>query len=176
MAGPRSPAARLAKPAWAVETGPGTASGRSAASDRRRRGYQLKRSDPRSRGGALNRQRYFQVNRAACGHNLSRLRLLAHAMSCNDVANTPVGAPTPNRIGCCFRTCFSGRCEPRPETIPRLAYRALAPPGLALIAIQQLRKRRLRRRISLRVARARRQPAQLDPMQQPVGTARLSRR
>src|SRR3984893_1797776 len=66
-------------------------------------------------------------------------------------------------------SCSSGRCEPRPETIPRLAYRALAPPGLALIAIQQLRKRRLRRRIGLRVARARRQPAQLYPMQQPVG-------
>src|SRR6202166_2492208 len=78
----------------------------------------------------------------------------------------PVGcrlAPTPGS------RCSSGRCEPRPETIPRLAYRALAPPGLALIAIQQLRKRRLRRRIGLRVARARRQPAQLYPMQQPVG-------
>src|ERR1700680_4894672 len=56
-----------------------------------------------------------------------------------------------------------------PGTIPRLAYRALAPPGLALIAIQQLRKLCLRRRIGLRVARARRQPAQLYPMQQPVG-------
>src|SRR6266566_5474908 len=63
----------------------------------------------------------------------------------------------------------SGRCEPRPETRPRLAYRVLAPPGLALIAIQQLRKRRLRRRIGLRVARTRCQPTQLDPMQQPVG-------
>src|SRR5438132_11104987 len=63
----------------------------------------------------------------------------------------------------------SGRCEPRPETIPRLAYRVFASPGLALIAIQELRKRRLRRRIGLRVARTRRQPAQLDPMQQPVG-------
>src|ERR1700674_2248168 len=72
-------------------------------------------------------------------------------------------APTPGS------DCSSGRCEPRPETIPRLAYRALAPPGLALIAIQQLRKRRLRRRVGLRVARARRQPAQLYPMQQPVG-------
>src|SRR5580700_4241425 len=72
-------------------------------------------------------------------------------------------APTPGS------GCSSGRCEPRPETIPRLAYRALAPPGLALIAIQQLRKRRLRRRIGLRVARARRQPTQLYPMQQPVG-------
>src|SRR5712664_673448 len=72
-------------------------------------------------------------------------------------------APTPGS------GCSSGRCEPRPETIPRLAYRALAPPGLALIAIQQLRKRRLRRRVGLRVARARRQPTQLYPMQQPVG-------
>ena len=53
------------------------------------------------------------------------------------------------------------------ETTPRIAYRVLAPAGLALIAIQQLRKRRLRRRIGLRVARARRQPTQLYPMQQP---------
>src|ERR1700730_1399079 len=45
----------------------------------------------------------------------------------------------------------------------------LAPPGLALIAIQALRKLRLRRRVSPRVARTRRQPTQLDPMQQPVG-------
>src|SRR6185312_15767052 len=64
--------------------------------------------------------------------------------------------------------CSSGRCEPRPGTTPRLAYRVAAPPGLALIAIQQLPKRRLRRRIGLRVARARRQPTQLYPMQQPV--------
>src|SRR5712671_2038125 len=56
-----------------------------------------------------------------------------------------------------------------PETIPRLAHRALASPGLALIAIQELRKLCLRRRIGPRVARARRQPAQLYPMQQPVG-------
>src|SRR5262249_18476766 len=64
----------------------------------------------------------------------------------------------------------SDRCAPRPETTPRLAYRALAPPGLALIAIQALRKRRLRRRIGLRVARPRGQPTQLPPMQQqPVG-------
>jgi Binding-protein-dependent transport system inner membrane component len=34
---------------------------------------------------------------------------------------------------------------------------------------QQLRKRRFRRRLGPRVARARRQPAQLYPMQQPVG-------
>src|SRR5207244_1674793 len=39
----------------------------------------------------------------------------------------------------------------------------------ALIAIQELRKLCLRRRIGLRVARPRRQPAQLYPMQQPVG-------
>src|ERR1700736_1338984 len=37
-------------------------------------------------------------------------------------------------------SCSSGQCEPRPETIPRLAHRALASPGLALIAIQQLRR------------------------------------
>ena len=49
------------------------------------------------------------------------------------------------------------------------AARLLAPPGLVLIAIQVLRKRRLRRRIGLRVARTRCQPTQLDPMQQPVG-------
>src|ERR1700724_1863471 len=72
-------------------------------------------------------------------------------------------APTPGS------SCSSGRCEPRPETIPRLAHRALALPGLALIAIQELRKLCLRRRIGPRVARARRQPAQLYPMQQPVG-------
>jgi len=42
-------------------------------------------------------------------------------------------------------------------------------PGLALIATQQLRKRRLRRRIGLGVARPRGQPTQLHPMQQPVG-------
>src|SRR6202040_1234357 len=50
-----------------------------------------------------------------------------------------------------------------------LACRVLAPPGLALIAIQALRKRRWRRRIGLRVARPRCQPTQLYPMQQPVG-------
>ena len=37
----------------------------------------------------------------------------------------------------------------------------VAPPGLALIAIQQLREPRLRRRIGLRVARTRGQPTQL---------------
>src|SRR5277367_3326812 len=72
-------------------------------------------------------------------------------------------APTPGS------GCFSGRCEPHPETIPRLAHRVVVPPGLALIAIQELRKRRLRRRIGLRVARTRRQPTQLHPVQQPVG-------
>src|SRR5215813_10707784 len=41
---------------------------------------------------------------------------------------------------------------------PQLAHRVAAPPGLALIAIQQLRKLRLRHRISLRVAWTRRQP------------------
>src|SRR6202008_4619714 len=65
--------------------------------------------------------------------------------------------------------CSSGRCAPRPETIPRLAHRVLAPPGLALIAIPVLRKLRLRRRIGLRVARTRGQPTQLYPMQQPIG-------
>src|SRR5271163_1847210 len=65
--------------------------------------------------------------------------------------------------------CFSGRCAPRPETIPRLVHRAVVPPGLALIAIPELRKRRLRRRIGLRVARPRRQPAQLHPVQHPIG-------
>src|SRR5207302_7054782 len=50
-------------------------------------------------------------------------------------------------------SCSSGQCEPRPETIPRLAHRALASPRLALIAIQELRKLCLRRRIGLRVAR-----------------------
>src|SRR2546423_11768282 len=72
-------------------------------------------------------------------------------------------APTPGS------GCFSGRCEPHPETIPRLAQRVVAPPGLALIAILQLRKLRLRRRIGLRVARTRGRPAQLEPVQQPVG-------
>src|ERR1700751_857044 len=71
-------------------------------------------------------------------------------------------APTPGS------GCSSGRCAPRPETIPRLAHRVLAPPGLALIAIQVLRKLRLRRRIGLRVARTRGQPTQLYPMQQPI--------
>src|SRR6201993_2574332 len=72
-------------------------------------------------------------------------------------------APTPGS------GCSSGRCAPRPETIPRLAHRVLAPPGLALIAIQVLRKLRLRRRIGLRVARTRGPPTQLYPMQQPIG-------
>src|SRR6266404_5411127 len=72
-------------------------------------------------------------------------------------------APTPGS------DCSSDRCAPRPETTPRLACRVPALPGLALIAIQALRKRRLRRRIGRRVARTRRQPTQLDPMQQPVG-------
>src|SRR5205807_6917357 len=72
-------------------------------------------------------------------------------------------APTPGS------ECSCGRCAPRPETTPRLACRVLAPPGLALIAIQVLRKRRLRRRIGRRVARTRCQPTQLYPMQQPVG-------
>src|SRR5438270_1536646 len=83
-----------------------------------------------------------------------------------DLLAPPAGcrfAPTPGS------GCSSGQCEPRPETIPRLAHRALASPGLALIAIQELRKLCLRRRIGPRVARARRQPAQLYPMQQPVG-------
>src|SRR5207244_9326204 len=83
-----------------------------------------------------------------------------------DPAVLPAGcrsAPTPGS------DCSSDRCAPRPETTPRLACRVLAPPGLALIAIQELRKLRLRRRIGLRVARPRRQPAQLYPMQQPVG-------
>src|SRR5580693_9777451 len=66
-------------------------------------------------------------------------------------------------------SCSSGRCEPRPGTISRLAHRVVALPGLALIAIQQLRKLRLRCHVGLRVARPRHQPAQLDPMQQPVG-------
>src|SRR5207248_10067696 len=52
---------------------------------------------------------------------------------------------------------------------PRLAHRVVVPPGLALIAIQELPKLRLRRRIGLRVARTRGQPTQLHPMQQPVG-------
>src|ERR1700738_479237 len=77
-------------------------------------------------------------------------------------------------VGCQFAPtlgsgCSFGRCEPRPETTPRLACPLLAPPGLALIAIQALRKLRLRRRIGLRVARPRCQPTQLYPMQQPVG-------
>src|SRR5712672_197758 len=72
-------------------------------------------------------------------------------------------APTPGS------GCFSGRCEPHPETIPRLAQRVVVLPGLALIAILQLRKLRLRRRIGLRVARTRGQPTQLHPVQQPVG-------
>src|SRR6266851_3123926 len=72
-------------------------------------------------------------------------------------------APTPGS------DCSSDRCAPRPETTPRLACRVLALPGLALIAIQALRKLRLRRRIGLRVARTRCQPTQLYPMQQPVG-------
>src|ERR1700720_1188050 len=66
-------------------------------------------------------------------------------------------------------SCSSGQCEPRPETILRLAHRALASPGLALIAIQELRKLCPRRRIGLRVAGTRDQPTQLYPMQQPVG-------
>lgn len=65
--------------------------------------------------------------------------------------------------------CSSGRCEPRPETRPRLAYRVPAPPGPALMAIKELPKRRLRRRIGRRAARPRRQPTQLWPMQQPIG-------
>src|SRR6202047_4405860 len=83
-----------------------------------------------------------------------------------DLLASPAGcrfAPIPGS------SCSSGQCEPRPETIPRLAYRVLAPPGLALIAIQELAKLCLRRRIGPRVARARRQPTQLYPMQQPVG-------
>src|SRR5215471_16115567 len=40
------------------------------------------------------------------------------------------------------------------------SHRVAAPPGLALIAIQQLRKLRWRHRISLRVAWTRRQPTQ----------------
>jgi len=35
-------------------------------------------------------------------------------------------APTPGS------GCFSGRCEPHPGTIPRLAHRAAVRPGLAL--------------------------------------------
>src|SRR6476620_6431609 len=63
--------------------------------------------------------------------------------------------PSARLAGCRFAPtlgsgCFSGRCEPRPETTPRLAYRVLARPGLALIAIQELRKRRLRCRVGLR--------------------------
>src|SRR5271169_4115216 len=72
-------------------------------------------------------------------------------------------APTPGS------GCSSGRCEPHPETIPRLVHRVVVLPGLALIAIPELRKLRLRRRIGLRVARTRRQPTQLHPVQQPVG-------
>src|SRR5690349_6898559 len=73
-------------------------------------------------------------------------------------------APTPGS------GCFSGRCEPHPGTIPRLVHRAVVRPGLALIALPELRKLRLRRRIGLRVARPRGQPTQLHPVQQPVGT------
>src|SRR6516165_11656899 len=83
-----------------------------------------------------------------------------------DPSALPAGcrfAPTPGS------ECSSDRPAPRPETTPRLACRALAPPGLALIAIQVLRKLRLRRRIGLRVARTRGQPTQPEPMQQPVG-------
>src|SRR6516165_11733559 len=65
--------------------------------------------------------------------------------------------------------CSSDRRAPRPETTPQLACRVLAPPGLALIAIQPLRKLGLPPRIGLRVARTRGQPTQIDPMQQPVG-------
>src|SRR6266403_5974536 len=61
----------------------------------------------------------------------------------------------------------TGQTAPN-TTTPRLACRVLAPPGLALIAIQELRKRRLRRRVGRRVARTRGQPTQLDPVQQPV--------
>ena len=64
-------------------------------------------------------------------------------------------APTPGS------ECSSDRSAPRPETTPRLACRVLAPPGLALIAIQVLRKLRLAPRIGLRVARPRGQPTQL---------------
>src|SRR6516225_10054255 len=83
-----------------------------------------------------------------------------------DPSALPAGcrfAPTPGS------ECSSDRPAPRPETTPRLACRALVPPGLALIAIQVLRKLRLRRRIGLRVARTRGQPTQLEPMPQPVG-------
>src|SRR5271170_1357460 len=72
-------------------------------------------------------------------------------------------APTPGS------GCFSGRCEPHPGTIPRLAHRVVMTLGLALIAIPELRKLRLRRRIGPRMARTRRQPSQLHPVQQPVG-------
>src|SRR6516225_2673811 len=72
-------------------------------------------------------------------------------------------APTPGS------ECFSDRCAPRPETTPRLACRVPAPPGLALIAIQVLRKLGLRGRVGLWVASTRCQPTQLYPMQQPVG-------
>src|SRR5436190_2832203 len=72
-------------------------------------------------------------------------------------------APTPGS------GCSSDRCEPRPGTTPRLAHRVVAPSGLALIAILELRKLRLRRRIGLRVARTRGQPTQFKPVQQPVG-------
>ena len=65
--------------------------------------------------------------------------------------------------------CSSGRCEPRPETTPQLACRVLALRGLVLIAIRELRKRRLHCRVGLRVAGTRDQPTQLYPMQQPVG-------
>src|SRR5215813_782407 len=52
-------------------------------------------------------------------------------------------APTPGSA------CSSDRRAPRPETTPRLACRVLAPPGLALIAIQPLRKLGLPFRIGL---------------------------
>jgi len=93
-----------------------------------------------------------------------------HRLSDQVSANTPL-VPS---AGCRFAPipgsdCSSDRCAPRPETTPRLAHRVFVMPGLALIAIQPLRKRRLRRRIGPRVARPRCQPTQLYPMQQPVG-------
>src|SRR6516164_2377784 len=85
-----------------------------------------------------------------------------HRLSDQVSANTPL-VPS---AGCRFAPipgsdCSSDRCAPRPETTPRLACLVLAPPGLALIAIQALRKLRLRRRVGLRVARTRCQPTQL---------------
>src|ERR1700693_3270313 len=108
----------------------------------------------------------------------------AAALPC-DRQTAPTNRPKRRRdllappAGCRFApipgsSCSSGQCEPRPETIPRLAHRALASPGLALIAIQELRKLCLRRRIGPRVARARRQPTQLYPMQQPVGAGQAA--